>query len=468
MRNVINFGYGATGLVPVFRAFVRLSDKAPVVPTPIITEIPGTGAYEFEYGFGSDADSDIWFVADGGESLGANRYREGSLSPADSFLDQRVSGVGGTDVSSILAQLGLVKIQTDKIVTGGAREAQVLAAVAAVAAQVLDQQLSGHTAAGSAGAALSAADKAAVLTAVQGVATQVTGVDTKLGAPSGGTVAAAVQAVRDQLTAVRERTDRLPDDPARHSTLVATVQGVPAGVLDAAIAGHQAPGTVGAAIASGGAGDAVVAARDQISSEIDAVMDRLGAPAGASVSADVAALQVDSTIIRGKVQPLPADPASDANVNAQIASVRADTGAIKAKTDALPVDPAGQAATDVQLDAIKADTGAIRTKAAALPADPASQAAVDASIVALGASVAGDILDADLTSHATAGTVGKALLDAVAAAKDARTVLTGRWKIDGFQMTLYADDGVTPIQVFNLLGADGNPTNGQVFERAPA
>lgn len=45
----------------------------------------------------------------------------------------------------------------------------------------------------------------------------------------------------------------------------------------------------------------------------------------------------------------------------------------------------------------------------------------------------------------------------------------GRWKIDEVAKTLtyYDEDGVTPIQVFDLKDADGNPTSENPYERVP-
>lgn len=42
-----------------------------------------------------------------------------------------------------------------------------------------------------------------------------------------------------------------------------------------------------------------------------------------------------------------------------------------------------------------------------------------------------------------------------------------RWKIDNNQLTIYDDDGVTPLYVFDLKDASGNPTESSPFERVP-
>lgn len=86
---------------------------------------------------------------------------------------------------------------------------------------------------------------------------------------------------------------------------------------------------------------------------------RLGAPAGASVSADIAAVKADSAAIKTKTDNLPTDPADESlviaatdaimtrlgapaglSVSADVAAVKVDTAAVKAKTDNLPATPA--------------------------------------------------------------------------------------------------------------------------------
>lgn len=44
----------------------------------------------------------------------------------------------------------------------------------------------------------------------------------------------------------------------------------------------------------------------------------------------------------------------------------------------------------------------------------------------------------------------------------------GRWKIEGTQLKIFADDGVTVVRTFDLKDADGNPSATRVFERDPA
>lgn len=43
----------------------------------------------------------------------------------------------------------------------------------------------------------------------------------------------------------------------------------------------------------------------------------------------------------------------------------------------------------------------------------------------------------------------------------------GRWKIDGTQLKVYVEDGVSVLKTFDLKDADGNPSATRIFERDP-
>jgi hypothetical protein len=98
----------------------------------------------------------------------------------------------------------------------------------------------------------------------------------------------------------------------------------------------------------------------EIRTEIDAnstQLAKLGAPAGASMSADIAAVKSDTAAVKAKTDNLPATPASSsdvsaldtalaaldtklgtpagASVSADVATVKSDTAAVKTKTDQL-------------------------------------------------------------------------------------------------------------------------------------
>jgi len=157
--------------------------------------------------------------------------------------------------------------------------------------------------------------------------------------------------------------------------------------------------------------------------------------------------------IKAKTDNLPADPASETNVDAnetKIDTLQADATAIKAKTDNLPADPADESniiaeidANETKIDALQTDLTAVKAKTDNLPADPASETNVDANETKI------DTIDANVDSILK--------------------INKNRWKIDvaANTLTIYDDDGVTPLHVFNLKDSAGNPASTNVFERAP-
>jgi hypothetical protein len=124
---------------------------------------------------------------------------------------------------------------------------------------------------------------------------------------------------------------------------------------------------------------------------------RLGAPAGASVSADLAViddfLDTEIAAIKAKTDNLPSDPADASDIAGSFTTVntKLDTiddfldteiAAIKAKTDNLPADPADASdiagsftTVNTKLDTIDdfldTEVAAIKAKTDNLPADPA-------------------------------------------------------------------------------------------------
>lgn len=223
--------------------------------------------------------------------------------------------------------------------------------------------------------------------------------------------------------------------------------GAPAGASHAAdIAGVQADtDAIQATLASGVASTADVnAARDSIkgldNKNITEVYNRLGAPAGASVSADIAAVGVSasSAASDAAVAATHAQAANNklgtpagASVSADVASVKADTVAIKPKTDALPVQPANEVTSQ-----------SILTEAQ--EANAAAQAAE--------------------SSSATAATQAT---QAASNSDDLRKIAVGRWKIQGTQLILYELDGTTPYKAFDLKDDAGQPTSQRIYERVP-
>jgi hypothetical protein len=173
-------------------------------------------------------------------------------------------------------------------------------AAATISAAVVDQALSGHTTAGTVGKALSdagaAADPAAIAAAVwdEPIADHLDAGSTGESLNAAGSAGdpwttalpgaygsgSAGKIVGDNLNAkvgdVKTKTDNLPSDPADESLII---------------------------------------------SATDAIMSRLGAPAGASVSADVAAAKSDTAAIKTKTDNLPADPADASDIATAFAAV---------------------------------------------------------------------------------------------------------------------------------------------------
>lgn len=179
----------------------------------------------------------------------------------------------------------------------------------------------------------------------------------RLGAPAGASLAADAAAIKTDTAAVKVQTDKL--------TFTVTNQ------VDSNVTnwkGSTAPAMTGDAFA------------------------RLGAPAGASTAADIAAAKVDTAAIKNKTDNLPSDPADASVVAGLIAALEAkvdivDTVAdgIKTKTDNLPSDPADQsliiAATNAILAVLGTPAGAsLAADLAALIADLADEEAIAAAI----------------------------------------------------------------------------------------
>lgn len=186
----------------------------------------------------------------------------------------------------------------------------------------------------------------------------------RLGAPAGASVSADIAAVKSDSAAVKTQTDKMTFTVANQ---------IDANVLDWKSA--TAPAMTGDAFA------------------------RMGAPAGASVSADVAAVKADSAAIKTKTDSLTFTVANQvdsnvldwksatapamtgdayarlgapagASVSADVAAVKSDSAGVKAKTDSLTFTVANQV-----------DSNVLDWKSATAPAMPANFASfsIDAS-----------------------------------------------------------------------------------------
>ncbi len=193
---------------------------------------------------------------------------------------------------------------------------------------------------------------------------------TRLGAPVGASISADLAAVEANAVAIKAKTDNLP--------------AAPASVGDVTTVGTTAT----------------------------AINTKLGAPAGASVSADIAAVEANAVAIKAKTDNLPAAPASEGNVTA----VGALATAIKAKTDNLPAAPASEGNVTAVGSAVVTTNGnvlAVKAKTDNLPSDPADESliidATDAIMARIGApagaSIAADIANIQIDNEAIADAV---------------------------------------------------------------
>lgn len=196
---------------------------------------------------------------------------------------------------------------------------------------------------------LSTLDAAGVRTAV-GLASA--NLDTQLGAID--------DYIDTEVAAIKAKTDNLPASPAAagdiptaaairtemdsNSTKLANLDATissrsshsVADIWNALTSGLSTAGSIGKRVVDYLTGD---------------VFARLGAPAGASVSADIAAAKTDTAAIKAKTDNLPTDPADASDIATAFTGVNTkldaiddyidtEVAAIKAKTDNLPVSPA--------------------------------------------------------------------------------------------------------------------------------
>lgn len=164
---------------------------------------------------------------------------------------------------------------------------------------------------------------------------------------------------------------------------------------------------------------------------------RLGAPAGASVSADIAAIEAQTD---------------------DIGVAGAGLTAITGKTDNLPVDPADESLIIAATDAIMTRIGVAGAGLTAL--GDARLANLDAAVTTR--AVAGDAMA--LTVAERAATADKLLGRTRAGGADGgRTVAEclafgrNKWEISGGVLTVYGDDDLTPLYTAAVTTAAGDP-----------
>lgn len=215
------------------------------------------------------------------------------------------------------------------------------------------------------------------------------------------TLATTAAYIDTEVAAIKAKTDNLPTDPADESLIIAAT---------------------------------------------DAIMSRLGAPVGASMSADVAAVKAETATILADTNDiqtrLPAALVSgrmDASVGAMAANVMTAAAAAADLTTELQaglstLDAAGvrtavglaSANLDTQLTAIDdfldTEVGAIKAKTDLIPAAPAAVGDIPTAAV-----IADAVWDEALAGHLTAGSTGNALNAAGAAGDPWSTALPGAY-----------------------------------------
>ncbi len=192
---------------------------------------------------------------------------------------------------------------------------------------------------------------------------------------------------------------------------------------------------------------------------------RLGAPAGASIAADLAAIEAQTddigvagaglTAITGKTDNLPTDPADESLIIAATdaimtrlgapagASVSADVAAVKSDTAAILVDTgttldAALAAVDANVDAILADTG------------------TDGVVVAAGSKTGYALSAAGVT--AIWAEVVEGAVTAVQMMRGFAAALLGKASGLGTVTAVFRDTGDTKNRITATVDADGNRT----------
>jgi hypothetical protein len=258
------------------------------------------------------------------------------------------------------------------------------------------------------------------------------------------TLSEQIDAVQTDTTAIKAKTDNLPDDPADESS----IQG---GIVDArdAIIGNEttmeanlvADISEAEANIRGVHGDDL----DFLSGQLDTLLDALIAIKGVGWT-DENLTTIDSLIdaIKAKTDNLPADPADESLLEAAITVVDDNLAS-------LAVD----IVTALSADITTAQT-AIETILTAIKGDGWTMESLEAIFA---------LIDSDVMNNLTI------LQNAITASQNDLTYLkqkeSGRWKIVNAQLIYYENDGVTPLRTFNLFNSQGEPTSENPYERVP-
>lgn len=116
--------------------------------------------------------------------------------------------------------------------------------------------------------------------------------------------------------------------------------------------------------------------------------------------------------------------------------------------------------TDDSSDPFKNTTGAYTVRVLYQQPVQALTVATGGSSAPTAQQVADAVWDEVLADHTVLGSSAALIKGLVKHAQN-------RWKIDNNQLTIYDDDATTPLYVFDLKDASGNPTETSPYERVP-
>lgn len=285
-RHVLRFRHSDTGLTPSFTYFKKVSDLSNVVPQPSIVEI-SNGTYYFDY----TPTYDITFEIDGGASIPTEevRYIADTISPRDTWLDEPISQVH-TDVwsDSTTYAAGQKGVRVDQL--GDPTDAS--SASTLFGKSLLYKEIVRGDGAGLSNGAsvrnvydrLGAPTGASVVVDIAAVATSVKG---SAGLDISQIAGTGWAAPANTLKTISESLGGAP-----------TLPSIAAAVWDVDLTTHTTAGTSGAKLGAAASQTDINVAQSSIkgASNIDATQlyTRLGAPAGASLAADIAAIKTDT------------------------------------------------------------------------------------------------------------------------------------------------------------------------------
>jgi len=175
---------------------------------------------------------------------------------------------------------------------------------------------------------------------------------------------------------------------------------------------------------------------------------RVGAPAGASVSADIAAVKAETAAINAKTTSLPSDPADASDIAASFVTVNAtlatltgfvdtEVAAIKAKTDALPSDPADASVVAGLIAALEAKVDIVDTNVDAILVDTGTDIPASLDAVPTALENADALLNRDMS--AVTVTNSRSPINALRILRN---------KVDVPLGTVYAEDDATAAWTF--------------------